>query len=101
MNKRLVQLALVALMGAFLAWWLLRDDEPEPATPPTVARPAPSSPDAGAADPAPAGAPQTHRRPFSWSITVPAFFAIVACAPAMMSGKTMSSGGPGKVRLPA
>src|SRR5262249_16189995 len=52
MNNRLVQLALVAFVGAFLAWWLMRDDEPEPVTPPTVSRAAPTSPGVAAEEPA-------------------------------------------------
>jgi hypothetical protein len=51
MNNRVVQLALVAFVAAFLAWWLMREDEPEPAPPPAASRSAPE-PERPAAEPA-------------------------------------------------
>ena len=57
-------------------------------------------------NPPPPARPLAGRRasirplPSSWSITAPAFSAIVVCAPVMMSGRTMSSGGQEKERRP-
>lgn len=53
MNNRVLQLVLFALVGAFLAWLLMREDEPAPETPPTAAI---RSPVAGPTTPAQAEA---------------------------------------------
>ena len=52
MNNRIVQVALVALVGALLAWWLTRDEEPEPATPAAAVSTPPSPPPPAATEPA-------------------------------------------------
>ena len=64
MNKRAIQLVLVGLVGAFLAWLLMRDDEPEP--PPVhaaAAQPAQGAPKSVPVTPPPAADQITFRLP--------------------------------------
>jgi hypothetical protein len=58
MKNRLVQLVLIVLTGAFLAWLFMREDEPEPeARRAAVAEPRPSPGSAGSPGTAPSKAP--------------------------------------------
>lgn len=64
MRNRAIQLVMVGLVGAFLAWWLRRGDEPQPAAAPVSMQPAPSvvPPSLQAAAP-PSDAPTTFHLP--------------------------------------
>jgi hypothetical protein len=60
MKNRFVQLGLVALVGAFLAWLLMRGDEPEPDLPrPAATEPAPAPAEPAVAQTAPSGSSPT------------------------------------------
>ena len=54
MKNRVVHIVLVALLGAVLGWWLMRDDDPEPRPRAAATRPAPTP--AMPPDPQPAAA---------------------------------------------